>query len=62
MEELRPLNAAPKPRPRQKQLDHLDRHCRRLIELSPFLIMTSSDGDTPVESQEDMLARYERDL
>ena len=28
----------------QKQLDRLDRHCRRFIELSPFLVMATSDA------------------
>jgi PPOX class probable FMN-dependent enzyme len=29
----------------QKQLDHLDRHCRRFIELSPFFVLASSSPD-----------------
>jgi uncharacterized protein len=29
----------------QKQLDRLDSHCRRFIELSPFLVMATSDAD-----------------
>jgi PPOX class probable FMN-dependent enzyme len=29
----------------KKQLDRLDRHCRRFIELSPFLVMATSDAD-----------------
>ncbi len=29
----------------QKELDRLDRHCRRFIELSPFLVMATSDAD-----------------
>ena len=28
-----------------KQLDRLDRHCRRFIELSPFLVMATTDAD-----------------
>ena len=28
-----------------KELDRLDRHCRRFIELSPFLVMATSDAD-----------------
>ena len=28
----------------QKELDRLDRHCRRFIELSPFLVMATSDA------------------
>ena len=29
----------------QKQLDHLDRHCIRFIELSPFFVMASAAPD-----------------
>jgi PPOX class probable FMN-dependent enzyme len=29
----------------QKQLDHLDRHCRRFVELSPFLVLASAAPD-----------------
>src|SRR5919197_4545425 len=29
----------------QKQLDHLDRHCRRFIELSPFFVLASAAPD-----------------
>ncbi|NQV82271.1 MAG: pyridoxamine 5'-phosphate oxidase family protein, partial [Rhodospirillales bacterium] len=34
----------PKGRPLDKQLDHLDPHDRRFIELSPFLIMATSNS------------------
>ena len=29
----------------QKQLDHIDRHCRRFIELSPFFVLASAGTD-----------------
>lgn len=41
---LRALYAAPGERALRKQLDHLDGHCRRFIELSPFLVLASTDG------------------
>jgi uncharacterized protein len=42
-EALRGLYPAPKERSLRKQLPRLDRHCLRFIELSPFVIMCSSD-------------------
>lgn len=50
VEELRTLYANPSERARRKQLDHLDRHCRRFVELSPFVLLASSNntGDTDV--------------
>jgi uncharacterized protein len=41
--DLRQLYAAPQPRALRKQIDHLDVHCRRFIELSPFVILATSD-------------------
>ena len=38
---LRALYRPPGERALGKQLDHLDRHCRRFIELSPFVVMAS---------------------
>jgi len=29
----------------QKQIDHIDRHCRRFIELSPFFVLASAAPD-----------------
>jgi PPOX class probable FMN-dependent enzyme len=29
----------------QKQIDHVDRHCRRFIELSPFFVLASAGSD-----------------
>jgi PPOX class probable FMN-dependent enzyme len=42
--DLRALHAPPKERTVRKQLDHLDRHCRRFIELSPFVVMATADA------------------
>lgn len=42
---LRALYAAPGERALRKQLDRLDHHCRRFIELSPFLVLASADGE-----------------
>ena len=40
---LRQLYAAPQERAVKKQIASLDAHCRRFIELSPFLILATSD-------------------
>ncbi|MFI5024632.1 MAG: pyridoxamine 5'-phosphate oxidase family protein [Alphaproteobacteria bacterium] len=42
LEALGKLYKAPSERARLKQLDRLDRHCRRFVELSPLLILASS--------------------
>jgi hypothetical protein len=39
------LHTPPKERALRKQLDRLDRHCRRFIELSPFVVMATADAD-----------------
>ena len=41
--DLRELYAAPQPRALKKQIAALDGHCRRFIELSPFVILATSD-------------------
>lgn len=41
VDQLRSLYALPSGRAVRKQLSRLDRHCRRFIELSPFLVMAS---------------------
>lgn len=38
---LRALYASPKERAVRKQLVHLDQHCQRFIELSPFLVLAT---------------------
>ena len=42
---LRALYPPAKERSVQKQLDRLDRHCRRFVELSPFLVLSSAGKD-----------------
>ncbi len=42
---LRKLYKAPSERARLKQLDRLDRHCRRFVELSPFLVLSSQSPE-----------------
>ncbi len=41
-DELRRLYVPPKGRSLTKQLDFLDPHCRRFIELSPFIVIAST--------------------
>jgi uncharacterized protein len=43
--DLRALHAPPKERTVRKQLDRLDRHCRRFIGLSPFVVMATADAE-----------------
>jgi PPOX class probable FMN-dependent enzyme len=43
--ELRALHSAPTERAVRKELDRLDRHCRRFIALSPFLVMATADAN-----------------
>jgi len=42
---LRALYAAPAERALRKELDHLDRHCRRFIARSPFVVLATADVD-----------------
>lgn len=42
---LRTVYKQPVGRAVQKQLDHLDVHCRRFIELSPFVVVASNGAD-----------------
>lgn len=43
LEMLRQQYAQPKERAVRKEIPALDKHCRRFIELSPFLILATSD-------------------
>ena len=43
VEALRQLYAAPQERAVKKQIAALDGHCRRFIELSPFVVLATSD-------------------
>lgn len=45
LEELRALYPAAHERALKKQLSFIDGHCRRFIELSPFLVISSKGGD-----------------
>ena len=43
-EKLREIYGFPKGRAVEKEMTRLDRHCRRFLKLSPFLLLSSSDG------------------
>lgn len=43
--DLSAIYPAPSPLAKAKQIDHLDKHCRRFIELSPFLCLGSTDAE-----------------
>ena len=45
VEQLRGLYPEPGERSVKKQLDALDDHCRRFIELSPFCVVATSDAE-----------------
>ena len=49
VEELRSSYGAPSERAVKKSLDRLDRHCRRFIELSPFVVLASAGADGRVD-------------
>lgn len=42
--DLAALYPEPSPLAKAKQIDHLDKHCRRFIELSPFLCLATSNA------------------
>lgn len=46
VEQLRALYATPSERALKKQLSRLDVHCRRFIELSPFVVVATGDGES----------------
>ena len=48
-EELRSSYGEPSERATRKSLDRLDRHCRRFIELSPFVVLASAGADGRVD-------------
>ena len=48
LQSLRALYPAPKERAVRKQLDHLDVHCRRFIELSPFVVLAKKTSDSTI--------------
>ena len=45
VEELRKVYDSPKKRVRSKQISVLEKHLRRFIELSPFLVLSSGGAD-----------------
>jgi uncharacterized protein len=53
--DLSALYPEPSVMARQKEIDHLDKHCRRFIELSPFLCLgtTGANGKTDVSPRGD---------
>jgi len=53
--DLSALYPAPSPLAKAKQIDHLDKHCRRFVELSPFLCLgsTNAEGKTDVSPRGD---------
>ena len=45
VEQLREIYPEPKQRSLDKEIDHLDEHCRRFISLSPFAVVCSAAAD-----------------
>jgi len=45
VEQLRELYPPPKDRSVRKEMDHLDRHCRDFIALSPFVLVASANRE-----------------
>ena len=50
LDKLRALYPAPWERALRKQLTTLDAHCRRFIELSPFVVVASSSSDRAMDA------------
>jgi uncharacterized protein len=50
VESLRSLYAAPKGRAVSKQLSLLDKHCRRFVELSPFVVVSSANAELTMDA------------
>ena len=50
VQELRQMYPEPKQRSLVKQLDRLDVHCRRFIELAPFLVLATVGKDGRVDA------------
>lgn len=49
-EDLRALYGEASPRVQQKELRALDVHCRKFIELSPFLVLASGDAERGLDA------------
>jgi PPOX class probable FMN-dependent enzyme len=50
VEQLRALYPAPKERSVKKQLAALDAHCKRFIQLSPFVVLASSSTSSAMDA------------
>lgn len=50
VEALRTLYAPPGELPVRKQIPHLDRHCRRFIELSPFCVLATASASGAMDA------------
>ena len=50
LQALRALYPAPKERAVRKELKFLDPHCRRFIELSPFVVLASTGADGSLDA------------
>ena len=48
--QLRTLYAGPKERAVKKQLSALDKHCKKYIDLSPFVVLSSVGGDDVLDA------------
>ena len=48
--DLRQLYAAPQWRAVQKEIQHLDVHCRSFIALSPFLMLATTDDQPQLDA------------
>ena len=44
-EALRALYGPVNPRAAVKEIDHLDHHCRRWLEMTPFILLATTDGE-----------------
>jgi len=49
-DDLRGRFPEPTERVWRKELDHIDRHCRRFIEHSPFVVLATGDGDGALDA------------
>ncbi len=43
--ELRNLKGTPSERAQQKVIHHIDGHCKNFIAFSPFLVISTADGN-----------------
>lgn len=50
LDQLRALYSEPGERAVRKQLSSLDRHCRRFVELSPFVVVASGGSEMPLDA------------